>query len=94
MFEQTGRKPTALVEKPEMDDISDWYFKQYILLESDRPPAYMSIPNIPLTAIREYGKEFGTIEDDLYTFCEIMTKIDNNYLAWINRPKPKKGAVR
>lgn len=94
MYEQTGRKPTALVEQPDLDSIDSWYFNAYTFLESDRPPPYMSVPQIPLTAFREYAKDFGTIEDDLYTFCEIMTKIDSAYLSYINRPKPKKGAVR
>lgn len=93
----TGVQPDALKERPELDAVDSWYFDEYVWLESDRPPAYMSIPNIPFGAIREHGKEFGTIEDDLRTFCEIIAKIDNKYLEWVNRPKAtkaKKGAAR
>lgn len=93
IYEKTGKMPTQLAEKPEMDAGSAYYFEIYTELESDRPPGYMSATRIPLTAIINYAQTFGTIEDDLHTFCQIILKIDNEYLKWVNRPKPKKGAV-
>lgn len=86
--------PTQLAERPELDTEAVWYFNVYSMLESERPPAQMAATLIPLSAIVHYARTFGTIEDDLQTFCEIILGIDNKYIAYVNRPKPKQGAVR
>ena len=86
--------PTALAERPELDTECVWYFNTYAMLESERPPTQMAATLIPLTAIVHYARVFGTIEDDLSTFCEIIMGIDNKYIAYVNRPKPKKGTSR
>ena len=90
MEEKTGKTPAPLLDKPSVDTTVQWYLDAFFLLTNSRNTG-MSVGRIPLSEITNYGLVFGTIEDDLRSFCYVINAMDDVYLKHVDSQKPKKG---
>jgi hypothetical protein len=79
---------TPLATRPEITPEIAFYLEAFEILSSSRSVG-MSLGNIPVSEIILYGTTFPII-DDLFTFVQVIARVDGLYLSHLNKKnKPK-----
>lgn len=82
---ETGDTPTALLEKPEIEDHLGFVWSAFWALSGDRQIVAGGVGVIPFTAINDYAARYGINDlDEFERFRALIKSIDTAFVIKAN----------
>lgn len=88
--ERTGETPPALLNRPQSNQVFEFYLTAFNTLDTTRPPSMGEAASISFSEICEYARIVGyTASSDILFFADVMMECDSVFIAFYkSRPKP------
>ena len=89
-YQSLGPDHPVWVNQPEVSDDAMLFYDAFSFLSLSRPIAFGGALPITLAEIEVYGRLAAIAENDRMAFARTLRRIDMEYLALVERKKPKK----